>query len=413
MSILIATQTYHSTLNGQGAFTVRLAQGLARAGYRVDVLTPSDRGEAYCLESEGVTLHALTALPLRPLDEHVHVTLFPGAEVGQLLDELDPALVHVQDHYLLCRSVVAQAVRRGLPLVGTNHFLPDNLIPYVPLLGRLRWGRTILDRILWNTVMAVFSRVDQAVTPTETAADILRRHGLRVPVRAISCGVETEHFKPDAGFDRGAFRTRYGLDPYARLFLYLGRVDREKRLDLLPKAVAHLDRSDIQVVIAGRGDRLSALRKQAARLGLGDRIAFPGFIPPDDLPGLLQSADIFVHPSPAELQSIATLEALSASLPVLLAEARALPELVVPGVNGYLFQSGDSEDLAHYMRVMADEPERWIAMGRASHSLATRHRFEFTLQRYEALYHELNPAVNLHTPADQSLPQVAVHEPAL
>ncbi len=412
MGILIATQTYHPTVSGQGAFTVRLAQGLARAGHRIDVLMPSDRNRAYSLESQGVTLHALAALPMRPFDDRVHVTPFPGARVEQLLDELHPHVVHVQDHYPLCRAVVMAAAQRGLSLVGTDHFLPDNLIPYLPLLGRFSVTRGILDRLLWDTVMAVFNRLDQAVAPTETAADILRRHGLQVPVRAISCGVEVERFRTPPGYDRRAFCARYGLNPAAKLFLYLGRVDREKRLDLLLEALLHLPRPDIQVVVAGRGNRLSAFKARARRLRLEDRIAFTGFIPPDDLPGLLHSADVFVQPSPAELQSIATLEALSAGLPVLLAEARALPELVLPGVNGYLFQPGDAEDLAHYIDVLADESQRWSSMGLASLSLARRHRFEQTLQQYESLYHEVNPAVELTMAAGQDIPQVAVHEPA-
>jgi 1,2-diacylglycerol 3-alpha-glucosyltransferase len=411
MGILIATQTYHPTVSGQGAFTVRLAEGLAQAGHGIDVLMPSDRNHAYSLESRGVTIHGLTAIPMKPFDERVHVTLLPGARVEQILDELHPHVVHVQDHYPLCRAVVTAATQRGLPLVGTNHFLPDNLIPYVPLFGQFSMTQGILDRLLWDMVMAVFNRLDQAVAPTETAADILRRHGLQVPVRAISCGVDVERFRRPPHYDRQAFRARYGLNPVAKLFLYLGRVDREKRLDLLLEALLHLPRPDIQVVVAGKGNQLSAFKARARRLRLNDRIAFTGFIPPDDLPGLLHSADVFVQPSPAELQSIATLEALSAGLPVLLAEARALPELVLPGVNGYLFQSGDAEDLAHYMDILADESQRWSSMGLAGLSLARRHRFEHTLQRYEALYHEVNPAVELKMAAGQNHPKVAVHEP--
>jgi len=91
-------------------------------------------------------------------------------------------------------------------------------------------------------------------------------------------------------------------------------------------------------------------------------------------------------PSDAELLSIASLEAMACGRPMLLADAVALPELVTPGVNGYLFKRGDADDAAHYMELLADQPERWKEMGKASHDRAQIHSLENTVQRYEELY---------------------------
>ena len=93
-------------------------------------------------------------------------------------------------------------------------------------------------------------------------------------------------------------------------------------------------------------------------------------------------------PSEAELQSIATLEAMATHRPVLAADARALPELVDVGRNGYLFRPGDPIDAADKMRKLTAERSRWPALGQRSREKALTHAIPNTLRRYEEWYRE-------------------------
>ncbi|HBY98432.1 MAG: glycosyltransferase [Ardenticatenaceae bacterium] len=389
MRIVIAGHTYDPTLNGQGRFTVHLAEGLARAGHQVTVIVPSDRGRAYATSQNNVCLQAITALPLTPLYGDVFVPPRAGAEAGPLLDTVRPEIVHIQDHYPLSRGVLRAALKRGIPLIGTNHFLPENITPYVPIVSRFEQGRALLDRLLWKMVLDVFNRLDLATAPTETAATILRRHALQVPVRAISCGVDVDRFRPDPHVNRTEICLRYGLDPQRTILLYVGRIAREKRLDVLLQALYRLQRDDVQLAIAGRGRDLAGLLAFASQLKLGRRVVFTGYVPSEDLPALLNSADIFTMPSEAELESIATLEAMATGRPLLASDARALPELVEHDVNGYLFQAGNIEDAARRMAELVDRRDCWAAMGAASLAIVQRHDLSTMLRRYEALYYSL------------------------
>jgi len=383
MRIAMAGQTYDARINGQGVFTLHLAEGLARRGHPVMMFMPSDQRRAYTALSRGVQIQAIRAISLAPLYRHVSVTPLPARQVGPLLDQFQAEIVHIQDHYPLCRSVLSAARRRDLPVIGTNHFLPENMAPYVPF---SRCCRASVDRLLWQTVLDVLNRVSMVTTPTETAAAILRGQQIRVPVQAISCGVDLDGFFPDVRVDRSNMRRRYGLDPGRTLFLYVGRLDREKRIDVLIHAFHRLSRGDLQLAIAGRGRHGRALRGLAERLALRRRVVFTGFVPDEDLPGLLNSVDVFAMPSEAELQSLATLEAMATGRPVLAADARALPELVENSVNGYLFRAGDVEDASRRIAQFADQKECWARMGEASLATARRHRLESTLRSYEALY---------------------------
>ncbi|MCY1251238.1 D-inositol-3-phosphate glycosyltransferase [compost metagenome] len=92
-------------------------------------------------------------------------------------------------------------------------------------------------------------------------------------------------------------------------------------------------------------------------------------------------------PGTAELQSLVTLEAMSASTPVLLADAMALPHLVRDGENGYLFTPNDSDDLAAKItRVLQLPAEELAAMGKASRCMVEPHSIQGTLQTFEDLY---------------------------
>jgi len=112
-------------------------------------------------------------------------------------------------------------------------------------------------------------------------------------------------------------------------------------------------------------------------------------VPSERLPDLYRCADIFVMPSPEELQSIATLEAMACARPILAANARALPELVTPGTNGALFEPGRADSVASNMTGLLEHVDRWPYMGNASRSRAVAHSLENTVRRYEDLYRRL------------------------
>ena len=383
MRVIIVSQTY-SYGNGQASFTIHLAESMAQQGHQVMVITPAERMQSYSISQNGVRIEKVAAVHMSIFHPTIYITPFPSHRIQQLFHEFKPDIVHIQDHYFLCNAAVNEARRLQIPLIGTNHFLPENLLPIFRKYPVLRHFFSIL---LWKLMLSVFNKLDMATTPSQTAARILREQRLRIPVRAISNGVDTNRFRPDLDTDRIGIRRTYDLSPDQTLFLYMGRLDGEKRLDTLLEAVALLPRDDFQLAIGGYGLYEQALRKQAQALGLEGRVAFIGFVEPDQLPALYNSADIFVMPSPEELQSIATLEAMACGKPILAANGRALPELVESGVNGYLFQPVQPQDIAHRMNQLMEERQKWSAMGQASFERSQGHSLQNTITHYEEQYH--------------------------
>lgn len=389
MRILIAGQTYYPETNGQAVFTTHLAEGLAQRGHTVWVLTPAHAPRRYTEYINRVRVERFTSVPLTPMYRSVRVTPFARHPVHRATQALRPHVVHIQDHYFISRAAVTAAKRRYIPLLGTNHFLPENLMRNMP--WPLNKG-SLVERILWLTMLNVYNRLDLVTTPTETAATILRGQGIIPPVHAVSCGVDLSIFHPMPEMDCRKTWSHFGLTNDTITFLFVGRVDGEKRLDVLLRALKIVNRADIRVVIAGKGFHMAELKELARRLGISHQVHFLGYVPFADLPRLLHCAHVFVMPSEAELQSIATLEAMATGKPVIGARARALPELIHHGENGYLFRPGDPEDLARYMIKMLQEQDRWPLMGAASMHIAHRHSLDRTITTYERLYQELQTA---------------------
>jgi len=119
--------------------------------------------------------------------------------------------------------------------------------------------------------------------------------------------------------------------------LFVGRMDQEKRVDELVRAFAALPPElPAALEVVGDGARREEWAALAAGLGLGERVRFRGFVSEEELLAAYARAAVFVMPGVAELQSLATLEAMAAGTPVIAADAMALPHLVRPGRNGGL-----------------------------------------------------------------------------
>jgi len=193
------------------------------------------------------------------------------------------------------------------------------------------------------------------------------------------------------GIDSAAYELQPGevIEPHEHpTVLFVGRLAEEKHVDVLIDAVAKTPSElKVHLQIVGGGEVRPALEAQVARLGLQSRVKFLGLASDEDLRKAYIQADIFCMPGTAELQSLVTLEAMSASTPVLLANAMALPHLVRDGENGYLFTPGDSSELAaritELLRLPKDELD---AMGKASREMVEPHSIQGTLQTFEDLY---------------------------
>jgi 1,2-diacylglycerol 3-alpha-glucosyltransferase len=379
LTILIAADTYPPHINGAAQFGYRLAKGMTGRGHNVHVLAcRADNGKSFTEFRSEATVHRLRSHGV-PTHEYFRICL-PWEikkEISLLFDRVQPDVVHIQSHYMIGEHVLYEAVRRGIRIVATNHFMPENLNPFLPF---PQWFKNIIGRISWKDMGKVMGQADVVTTPTPLAAKAMHQHAFLRKVLPLSNGIDSAAYELEPGEQ---------IEPHAHpTVLFVGRLAEEKHVDVLIEAVSKTPPElKVHLEIVGGGEVRAGLENLVQRLGLGDRVKFLGLASDEELRKAYIRADLFCMPGTAELQSLVTLEAMSASTPVVLADAMALPHLVRDGENGYLFTPGDSDDLAKKITLILELPaDQRVVMGQASRQMVEPHSIQGTLQTFEDLY---------------------------
>ncbi|MCK1636933.1 glycosyltransferase family 4 protein [Bradyrhizobium sp. 157] len=128
---------------------------------------------------------------------------------------------------------------------------------------------------------------------------------------------------------------------------FLGRIEPEKGVPQLVDALGKLAcRADWTATIAGSGE-VQQTRDQAQRLGIADRVDFPGWLAPSETAALLQQTDILALPSFVETLPMAIIEAFAYGVAVVATPVGAVPEVIAHERNGLLVPVGHVEALAN------------------------------------------------------------------
>ncbi|MCS5728513.1 glycosyltransferase [Herbiconiux moechotypicola] len=374
----MGADTFAPDVNGSARFSEHLASGLASRGHDVHVVAPAagrKHGtwkEVY--DGQVITAHRLHSWRWYPHDWlRFAIPWRIQQNSSRIIDEVKPDVVHFQSHIIVGRGVSGEAKKRGIRIVGTNHVMPENMLQFSFIPKFLQnWA----IGLAWAAARRSFIRADAVTAPTRKAADFFEKATGIHDIYAISCGIDADSYTPD-------FTPRT-----ENRVLFVGRVAGEKQIDVLLKAIALLPADlDTKVEIVGGGDQLKNLQAMAEQLGLGDRATFTGYVTEEELRKAYTRSTVFAMPSIAELQSIATMEALASGLPVVAADAMALPHLVHDGENGYLFRPGDEHDLAAKLEKVLRLPQNELdAFKRESLSIVSAHDIQRTLTTFEHLY---------------------------
>ncbi|MCD5342277.1 glycosyltransferase [Arthrobacter sp. AK04] len=379
LTILIAADTYPPHINGAAQFGYRLAKGMTGRGHDVHVLAcRADNGKSFTEFRPEGTVHRLRSHGV-PTHEYFRICL-PWEikkEISLLFDRVKPDVVHIQSHYMIGEHVLYEAVKRGVRIVATNHFMPENLNPFLPF---PQWFKDIIGKISWKDMGKVMGKADVVTTPTPLAAKAMHQHAFLRKVLPLSNGIDSAAYELQPGEQ---------IEPHEHpTVMFAGRLAEEKHVDVLIEAVSKTPPElNVHLEIVGGGEVRSSLEDLVRRLRMTDRVKFLGLASDEELRRAYIQADLFCMPGTAELQSLVTLEAMSASTPVVLADAMALPHLVRDGENGYLFTPNDSDDLAKKITMVLELPaDQRAAMGLASRQMVEPHSIEGTLQTFEDLY---------------------------
>ena len=227
----------------------------------------------------------------------------------------------------------------------------------------------------------VYRDVPVEVVSDSTAEDLVARGFDRGRIRIIPNGVDLEFYSPDPSLAKFPEPT----------LLYLGRLKKYKRVDLVLQAVAHLRGNGVPVrlLVAGRGDQREALEALSARLGLTGSVEFLGFVDEGTKRTLLRRAWVHVLASPKEGWGISNVEAAACGTPTVASDAPGLRDSVVDGTTGLLVPHGDVAALAGAIRRIVEDAAFRLKLSHGARAFAEGFGWERAADSTEAHLQEV------------------------
>lgn len=383
MKILIAADLHWPVFNGVATFSRNLARGLAEQGHEVVVIAPSQDGRK-SKEIDGNYVIYRTRSTIFPFYQNFRISPTPQLEVRKIIQDFQPDVIHIQMLMWIGQAAMFFGRRYDIPVVTTSHAMPENLmdnLKHAALLSRP------INYMLADYGRRFHSRADVITSPTESGIKLFGKHveKLSRPVEVISNGIDLREYTP--GPADPAVYERFGLPTDRPIITYIGRMDAEKHLWVLIKATRRLLKDhQVHTLIVGDGVDREHMVRLADELGISEHITFTGRVSDEDKIALERVGVLYAISSPAELQSIATLEAMACGKPVVAVNAGALSELCHDGKNGFLFELDDDEGMAEGIAKIIGDKKLQKSFGEESLRIAKTHDLSYTLTAFIKLY---------------------------
>jgi len=282
---------------------------------------------------------------------------------------------------------------RNLPGAIAEHHLRRAGVPYVlapngtaPRIERRLVAKRIFDLVAGQRMLDHAKRV-LAVSNVE------RRQLCELGVdpgaiRLIPNPVDLDDFMPPIA--RGCFRRRFALPP-GPLVLFLGRISPRKRVDVLLRAFAQLQRPDAWLIVAGNDMGGAAEARALVRsLGIERRTLFTGLLRGRDRLEALADAEVLVYPSQDEIFGLVPLEAILSGTPVVVADDSGCGEVIRAAGGGQVVPIADVRALAHAIESVLSCPSLWRAAAvDAAEGVRAAYGGEVVCAQVEKMYREM------------------------
>ena len=285
----------------------------------------------------------------------------------------------------------------GLPIAGTYHTA-------LPQYGKILTEDAYVEDLLWKYMVWFYDQLDAVFVPSHATAQELIERGIAADkVRVYPRGVNVERFHPNKRCED--FHARYDLDPALTTLLYVGRVSREKNLDVLVQAFGALADAGtpVQLVVAGDGPYREEMEAQLA----GRPVFFTGYLEGEELAQIYASSDALVFPSTTDTFGNVVLEAQASGIPVIVTNQGGPQENVRPGETGLVVEGNNAEALAEAMDAIVCDPVWRANLAEAAREYMAGRSFENAFAQLWTMY-----VSDEYKPEDRPDPVEALFSPA-
>ena len=335
MRIAIFTDTYPPYINGVSTSTFNLANCLKANGHEVLVVAP--RPTDGKMEQVGDVLY-IPGLDLKKLYGFRVTNIFSNKPLS-IIKKFNPDVIHNQTDFTI--GIFARRVAKRLrkPIVYTYHTSYEDYTYYV--------ARGIMDRfakrIVRNYSRDLADRMTEFITPSEKTKEYMRLVGSDIYVNVIPTGIDFSIFKAEKIDQKkmAKFKEEHNIKPTTKVFLLLGRIAKEKSMDVSLRGFAAYHQKhpevDVKMLVVGGGPFKEELELIAEDLGISNYVDFIGSVGGLEVPFYYHLADIYTSASITETQGLTFMEAMAAGRIVLARFDSNLTGTIINGKTGFFF----------------------------------------------------------------------------
>lgn len=354
MRIGLFSDTYTPDINGVVSSIVTLQKELEKNGHEVFVIT---NHKAFLTTQRDGNVLRLPGLELKWLYGYKLTTPYHFSARDEIRKmNLDVIHVHTEFGVGMFARIVAKYL--NIPVVSTYHTMYEDYTHYI--------NRFAIDEVevLSKKFVTSFSRmisdnVHAVIAPSEKTKETLVKYGVKTPIYVIPTGLELDQFDQDKIDKERVIKLReeFGLSQEDHVITFIGRIAKEKSIELPLEGFRYIKDPHIKLMIVGGGPQLEELKQLAEQYQISDRVIFTGPKPRTDIPYYYAIADAFVSASLTETQGMTYIEALASNLPVFARFDDVLTDLVIENESGYLFET--AKEFAQKVEAFLALPLDW------------------------------------------------------
>ena len=334
MKVAIFTETYFPYISGVVTHIQTLRDALVEQGHEVLIITASPKYKRHTLKDGVLYCPALTlkriygASLASPLNQ----------ERFDIVKKFDPDVCHIHTEFSI--GIFGRLTARKLkkPTVYTLHTMYDDYLFYI---APNKAGQDMVKPAAHLYIRKMATSATEVIGPSVKVVEFLRRCKVDRHINIVPNTVDLSDFLSEnvAQSDVQAIREKLGIRPEDVAMCFVGRLGKEKSLDVLIDLLAKQCWGDkrYKLFIIGDGPEKERLEAQAQRLGITDQVKLLGRIEHGDLPPYYQACDLFTTASLSEINSISMLEAMASGLYVIQRLDIYNKNQIVEGENGHTF----------------------------------------------------------------------------
>lgn len=354
MRVVIFTDTYPPEINGVATSCFNLTRTLKEHGEEVLVVTTNIYGNE--LSKKGDVIR-IPGIELKWLYNY-RLAYFYNKGAAKLIEDFKPDVFHIQADWGVGQFGSIMAARMKMPTVYTFHSDLEDYTYYVTHGHFDRAARGIIRGYVRYTA----HRIDEFITPSSKTKEYMRSIGVDGYINVIPTGIDFGAFCDDLVDEKrlSEIRKEFQIDQDAYVILSLGRVAKEKSIDLCLKGYAKFLRNKPSkktlFVIVGGGPALEELKDLSKKLEIDDHVRFLGPVPPKNVPLYYHLGDLFVSASITETQGLTFMESMAAGVPLLARYDDSLLGTIHDMENGFFFiDENDFASKVNYIMSLTKE----------------------------------------------------------